>query len=207
MKKTHNLKSIEKLTNNKWLNLYMYHYENQDYLVASRKSQENLVINSKDSTPDAVRIVPYFVENGKTYVVFINEFRCSINKYIWGFPAGLVDKGEDPLMSAKREVLEEIGGTVEEITQTTPLGYSSAGLTDESLICYTAKIRLDSKQHLEDSEDISIKVVEAHDIPKMLQENEFCLSSAILARAFYFEVRERELLAQLNDKNQEEIVE
>lgn len=181
----------------------MFHYENRDYFVASRKSQENLVINSKDTIPDAVRIVPYFVENGRTYVVFINEFRSSINKYIWGFPAGLVDNGEDPLESAKREVLEEIGGTVEEITQTTPVGYTSAGLTDESLICYTAKIKLDSKQHLEDSEDISIKVVEAHDIPKMLQKNDFCLSSAILARSFYFEVREKELLAQLNNHSQD----
>ena len=43
-------------------------------------------------------------------IVINNENKIALsNERIWGFPRGGVDKGEDYITAAKREVLEEVG--------------------------------------------------------------------------------------------------
>ncbi len=45
----------------------------------------------------------------KKLVYLVKNFRHPIKKYQWEVPAGMVDRNETPLMSAKRELLEETG--------------------------------------------------------------------------------------------------
>lgn len=52
----------------------------------------------------AVIIIP-LNERKETYL--IGQWRYTINSYSWELPAGLVEEGESPLMTAKRELLEE----------------------------------------------------------------------------------------------------
>ena len=183
---------VEKETNNKFLNLYhaYYKFSNDkiiDYQFSSRRSENNLVINSKgDRKIDAVRILPYYEKDGKIFVVFIKEFRMPLNKYIYSLPAGCVDFNEDALESAKRELSEEIGADVESIESMLENGYSSAGMTDENISSYIAKIKLNGEQHLEDTEDITIEIVELKDVINFINNNEFCLPSALQAEVFYY---------------------
>ncbi|MEK7605158.1 MAG: NUDIX hydrolase [Patescibacteria group bacterium] len=44
-------------------------------------------------------------------IVTIDEYKYAINKIIHTLPAGHIEKGEDPLESAKRELAEETGYT------------------------------------------------------------------------------------------------
>lgn len=46
-------------------------------------------------------------------IVLIKEFRSTINQLSIEFPRGFVEEGELSLEGAKRELLEEIGGTAE----------------------------------------------------------------------------------------------
>jgi ADP-ribose pyrophosphatase len=86
----------------------------------------------KDYTsPDAVVIVPFHIQEKK--LVVINEFRVSLGGYHYGFPAGLVDKGESIETAGKRELFEETGLSVTKILKQSPTVFSSSGMTDESV--------------------------------------------------------------------------
>jgi len=56
--------------------------------------------------PGAVAIVPVHA-NGD--VVLLRQFRPSIGEEIYEIPAGTIEKGEAPLATAKREIIEETG--------------------------------------------------------------------------------------------------
>ena len=135
---------------------------------------------------DAVRILPYTFINGKTFIVLIKEFRHALNQYIYSTPAGLVDDNEDTIVSAKRELAEEIGAEVIKINKILNSSFSSAGLTDETLECFEAEVILTGKQNLEETEDISIKLVCLHDILNFVANNQFDMQSALMLQSFYY---------------------
>ena len=189
----HKLKNIDQLTHEKWVNLYKLNYENQNYLVASRNNKGSLVALTQTTKPDAVRVLPYYTQNNKIFVVFIKEFRYAINKYVYELPAGLIDGNEEPLVAAKRELLEEIGATTTSIKQISNLVYTSVGLSDESIVMFNAKIKLNKAQKLEPTEDINLEIVELKNIPKFLKTHEFCLCSYLMALNFYNEKTKKQL--------------
>ncbi|RJP90582.1 MAG: NUDIX hydrolase [Desulfobacteraceae bacterium] len=96
----------------------------------SRKNPPRCVSGVWD-IPDAVVIVAFHA--GKNRLVIIREFRVPLGDYQYGLPAGLVDKGETVADSASRELFEETGLTVTRWIKTSPLIYSSSGMTDESI--------------------------------------------------------------------------
>ncbi|MFA5670738.1 MAG: NUDIX hydrolase [Balneolaceae bacterium] len=116
---------MKKLTNKKWLNLFE---TNQGYLFASRKN------DPLDKKADAVVVVPIIKETND--IIMIKEFRPAVNKYVWSFPAGLIDNGEDPIVSAKRELKEELGLDTDNLIAQTPPILSSPGMTDERVIIF-----------------------------------------------------------------------
>lgn len=85
---------------------------------------------SRKNTSGAVMLIPELIPSGK--IVVIRQFRPPAATYVWEFPAGLVEKGEDPAVTAVRELYEETGyrGTV---TKCSPPVYSSPGLTSETV--------------------------------------------------------------------------
>lgn len=144
-----------------WVKKYVMTYELPDgsrytYHCASRRSREDLLAllraNGETSekaidavragttlpepasfTPDAVCIV---ARTPRNTLVMEREFRYPLNSWCMAFPAGLIDPGEDILTCANRELQEETGYAV---IPGSPLrvlpqpGYSSTGLTDETV--------------------------------------------------------------------------
>ena len=136
------INAAEKMTDEKFLNLYKLHAENKEgepleYLVASRAKQiDDLKAINHEEKPDAVAMVG-ITEDCK--VVLIKQYRYTIGDYLYELPAGLVDDGEDIYETAIREMKEETG--LDFVPMKTEFSnkafYSSAGMTDEScsIIC------------------------------------------------------------------------
>ena len=184
--------SIKKLTDRKYLNLYEAIYETEKgekrYEVVSRKKVIDIMAKTKNA--DAVRIIPYFYDkNGNLKVVLIREFRYAINDYIFGVPAGLIDEGESPKTAAKRELREEVGARVIKIKQTEKASYSSAGMSDENIVCFEAEVEIDAEQQLDEFEDIKLKVVDLNQLEKMLNKEKFGLQSRLQLRAFLYKTK------------------
>src|SRR5438128_1097670 len=130
MKITH----VEKLTDEKWLNLFAARYEHNGHqgrwVYASRKSGPG-----EGRRVDAVVMVPVLHEVGKpSRLVMIREFRIPINGYSLAFPAGLLEEGETVEECVRRELMEETGLEVTRFRRISPPLYSSTGLTDEAAV-------------------------------------------------------------------------
>lgn len=152
----------------KWLSLWKLQWENGEkkgsWTFASRKSDPS---HSKGA--DAVVIVATVWHDGEWKLVITKEYRYPIGGYEYGFPAGLIDKGETVSGTAIRELKEETGLDVKSIDLTSGPIYSSAGMTDESvaMVFATAKGEL-SKKHLEASEDIETMLLSGKQVRKLL---------------------------------------
>lgn len=179
MKKT-KIKDVEVLAKTKFLSLYNAKYENKkgnekNWTIASRKGSEVLnetLIQGKEDKVDAVVIVAFHKKEKK--LVLVKQFRVPINDYIYELPAGLVDDGEEAIVSLKRELKEETGLDIIEIIP--GLGrdkvYLSPGMTDESvnLVYCTCDGEL-SKDGLEEDEDLEPLLISKEEAKAILQSD------------------------------------
>jgi ADP-ribose pyrophosphatase len=129
------IKGFRKLTAERWLNLFEVSYvsrtgDKKFWQMASRQEAPKCIAGGF-RRPDAVVIVPFHMAKNK--MVIIREYRVTLNGYEYGFPAGLVDRGESVEQAANRELVEETGLTVSRFIKISPPLYSSAGMTDESV--------------------------------------------------------------------------
>ena len=126
----------------------------------------------KAGQADAVLIVATIDVAGEKKLVVTKEFRVPIWDYEYGFPAGLIDDGEDIKETVRRELKEETGLELVTIKHISKPVYSSAGLTDES--CHMILVEAagqPSKEWLHGSEDIEVLLLDVQGIRDLLASN------------------------------------
>jgi ADP-ribose pyrophosphatase len=129
------IKKSQKLTRQKWLNLFDVTFidkkgDEKSWQLASREKEPKCVTGDFKK-PDAVIIVPFHKDRKK--VVITKEYRVPLGDWEYGFPAGLVDESETVQEAARRELKEEAGLNITRFVKMSPPIYSSAGMTDESV--------------------------------------------------------------------------
>jgi ADP-ribose pyrophosphatase len=85
--------------------------------------------------PGAVAIVPVH-SNGD--VVLLRQFRPSIGEEIYEIPAGTIERGEAPLATAKREIIEETGFKAGRWSKIAEF-YTAPGFCTELMHVYVAR--------------------------------------------------------------------
>lgn len=75
----------------------------EDISVQKDKIIRNFSVVKKRS------IVMIVAMTNKEQFLILNEYKFGSRKHMWTFPAGGLKKGEDPVISAKRELEEETG--------------------------------------------------------------------------------------------------
>jgi ADP-ribose pyrophosphatase len=84
--------------------------------------------------------------------VLIKQYRYSVDEELIEFPAGRIEKGEEPLSSAERELTEETGYIAHK-WETLPPFYTAPGFCNEILHIYRAtNVELGEKDLDEDEE-------------------------------------------------------
>ena len=197
---------IKKLTDTKYLNLFYYKYningKESNYYVASRRKEEDLAIKNVGKViADAVRILPYFYKDGEIFVVLTREFRQPINDYVYSTPAGRIEDGDTAEETVVREVQEEIGAKVLNMHLMATPAYSSVGLTDEAIACYSVEIEYGGKANLQDCEIIESFVMPLKDISRFADEKVHDFQAKMVIKLFYYEKMEelRKLKKELDD--------
>ncbi|SFA72594.1 ADP-ribose pyrophosphatase [Lentibacillus halodurans] len=83
----------------------------------------------------AVGIIPITKDHK---IVFVEQYRKPLEKSLVEIPAGKLEEGEDPLVTALRELEEETGYTASSPKFITSF-YTSPGFADEIMYLYMAK--------------------------------------------------------------------
>ena len=131
-------KYIEKKEPGRFINRYDVHYEMEDgqekiYEMISRNPDlrdEKDLLNTKE---DAVSLIMHD-ESGEK-ILLNKEFRMAIGRWVYNFPAGLIDEGETPEVAAKRELKEETGLDLLRIDKWWGTCYSAIGFSNERNAC------------------------------------------------------------------------
>lgn len=187
------IKRVEQATQNPFVNLYDLEVENRvgnpgKYYVASRaKTPEELELSTKQQKPDGVIIYSLYGEK-RDRVVLIRQYRYAIDNYIYEFPAGLVEPGEDYHASAVREMKEETGLTLHPLKVDTIFEkpyYTTIGMTDEC--CGTVYGYADGKisaEALEDSEEIEVILADRDEVRRILREERVAIVCSYMLMHF-----------------------
>lgn len=132
------LKSIDKIHEGKYIFRYNLKYQLTDgnekvYEMISRDKNIQTEADLKEHPVDAVVII---MENESRDKILINkEFRLATGRFVYNFPAGLIDPGENPQEAARRELKEETGLDILKIEDVIGESYSAVGFSNEKNLC------------------------------------------------------------------------
>lgn len=115
--------------------------------------------------PGAAAVVP-LKDNGT--VVLIKQFRHAAGGFIYEIPAGKLDRGEDPLHCAARELEEEIGYVAGRLERLTSI-LTAPGFTDEVIHIYKATGLTAGRQQLDRDEILEVLEISLEEAIKMIE--------------------------------------
>lgn len=194
-------------THNRFLNLYELEVTRRNgkvspYYVASRAgSADALKAVSHKKKADGIIIYGVYGEK-KDRLVLIRQFRYAINEYVYEFPAGLVEPGEDMAQAGIREIYEETGLQFEPRVTSGPYTkpfFTTVGMTDEACgTIYGYCSGTPSNSHQEESEDIQIVLADREECKRILKEENAAIMCAYMLMHFIHS-SEEDPLDFLND--------
>ena len=183
---------IEKKTNTRFLNFYEMEAIHRDgrvspYFVSSRaKEIDQLKAVTGRNDPDGVILYGVYGEE-KDKVVLIRQYRFPLGGYVYEFPAGLVEPGEDMRSAAIREMYEETGlnFTPKEAGSYSRPFFTTVGMTDESCgTVYGYCSGEPTNAHQEASEEIQVVIADRNECRRILKEENVAIMCAYMLMHF-----------------------
>ena len=186
------IRNVKKQTNNRFLNMYELEVAHRDgkiapYYMASRiDDPQKVKAVTKENIPNGVIMYGIYGEQ-KDKVVLVRQYRYPIGGYVYEFPAGLVEAGEELVDAGVREMYEETGlvfTPVEAGSYTKPF-FTTVGMTDEScgtVFGYCSGDPTNTNQ--ESSEDIQVIIADREECRRILREENVAIMCAYMLMHF-----------------------
>lgn len=180
---------IEKKVGSRFLSYYEMEAVHRDgsvspyYMVSRNPNPDSLKAVTHKNAPDGVVIYGLYQDK----VVLVRQYRYPIGGFVYEFPAGLVEPGEDMEQAAIRELYEETGLTLHPI----PCGsygrpfFTTVGMTDES--CGTVFGTCEgtpTSRHQEATEEIQVVLADKEECRRILKEEQLSIMCAYMLMHF-----------------------
>ncbi len=143
-----------------------------------------------DGTPCKREIVEHsggacvlYVEDGK--VLLVKQYRYAYGEEVYEIPAGKLEKGEDPMLAAKRELEEEAGVRAEKLKHLFTI-YPTPGYTNEKIYLYEAQSGERCAAHLDEDEFLTAEFIPIEKVKEMLLSGEIKDGKTLVALLYYF---------------------
>lgn len=151
------LQLIEKQTiyDGKRIRLEIHHLEDEH----GRRIEKEVCIH-----PGAVVILAFLDADT---ILLIRNRRYTIGQYLLELPAGGLEKSEDPINGAGRELVEETGYVAGRLKRILDF-YSSPGILSEKMYTFAAYDLEKAGQNLEDDEEIEVMPVSFDEAVRMI---------------------------------------
>ncbi len=131
--------------------------------------------------PGAVAILP-LLDDGR--ICFVENFRAAVGQRMIELPAGTLEPPEDPLATARRELLEETGYRAKTIEHLTTFAMSP-GIMDEKMYFYAAKGLTPGPMALEAGEDIKVLLLNWDDALEMVRDGRIYDAKTVAGLLYY----------------------
>ena len=119
--------------------------------------------------------------------MLIRQYRYPVGGYVYEFPAGLVEEGEDFHAAGIREMYEETGLTFTPVDagfRSRPF-FTTVGMTDESCgMIFGYCTGEPTSCHQEDSEEIQVVLADRTEAKRILEEENVALMCAYMLMHF-----------------------
>lgn len=179
---------IEKKAGSKFLSFYEMEAVHRDgssspYYMASRNDDgSSLTAVTHTVRPNGVTIYSLLEDK----VVLVRQYRYPLGGYVYEFPAGLVEPGEDIASAAVREMYEETGLVFAPIASPFSRPYfSSVGMTDESCCLVFGRCQgTPTSIHQENTEDIQVVLADRAECRRILAQEQVAIQCAYMLMHF-----------------------
>ncbi len=127
-------RGIRKILEGKFITRYDVDYVTAEghpktYEIISRNPDIGTLEDLRNRQANAVVMILTDADGGR--ILVNREFRMAMARWIYNFPAGLIDPGETPEESAARELREETGLTLTRVDDVLDNSYSAVGFANE----------------------------------------------------------------------------
>lgn len=186
------IRGIHQKTHNRFLNYFELEAVHRDgkvtpYYMASRaRDASQLKSVTHENRPDGVILYGVYGEN-RDRVVLIRQYRYPLGDYVYEFPAGLIEEGEEMGAAGIREMYEETGlafRPVDAGCYSRPF-FTTIGMTDESCgMVFGYCSGEPTSVHQEVSEEIQVVLADRAEAKRILEEENVAIMCAYMLMHF-----------------------
>jgi ADP-ribose pyrophosphatase len=133
-------------------------------------------------------VVILAVDNSKSkkdpWIVMERQYRHAAGQYLWEIPAGKLEEGEDRVLGAKRELLEETGYSARRWSKLVRY-YASPGFLGEWMQVFLAEGLVAGDARPEEDELIDFRLVKMSEVLKMIDEGKIMDGKTLISVMLY----------------------
>jgi len=161
-----------------------------DICTVKRESSDGRIATFIEvDAPLWVTVIPWFRDkDGVARFVMVDQFRHGSATVTREFPAGVVEKDEDPMVAALRELKEETGLEGGKVTALGDVSPNSAFMNNRSYFYLVEQASHTSGQELDPNEQLDVYAVPVVDVLRDLGTGIY--DNGIMCIALFFFLRE-----------------
>jgi 8-oxo-dGTP pyrophosphatase MutT (NUDIX family) len=123
--------------------------------------------------------VAVFGLTGAGEVLLVRQYRQAVHGLVWELPGGVVNKGEDALVAARRELREETGYVAEQVECTARMAVDPPKATFYNHLVVAHGCRQTGAQALDRTEEIEVRTLPPRDLLDWVRQGRIWAQSSI----------------------------